>query len=155
MRPPHPIAAHRIPSSRAPGASINSPLRHSRAEYTRLAVVKDNKPRLEAIEELLQPGEAVVFDVLALLFDPDGDLKKREVEGYLVLTDRRVIFSTTKHGNLVELPRDKIKVPVTVRDKFMMSHLELETSSGTSHSLVMKRAQASEIARNFNKTTPV
>ena len=94
-----------------------------------------------------------MFDPRALLVDPGHGLKKREAEGYVVLTNYRAIFATVKHGVLMDLPRHEIKTPVTIRHKHLMSHLDLETRSGASHSLVLKRPAASGIAHSVNEAT--
>ena len=69
----------------------------------------------------------MLFDVLALLLDPGGNLKKREDKGYLVVTDRGLIFGTARHSILIELARFEIKVPTTVKNKFLMAELSIKT----------------------------
>jgi hypothetical protein len=124
-----------------------------RTDYTRLAVTKDKKAQLELIDDLLGTDETVLFDTRALLVDPGHGLKKREAEGYLVLTNQRAIFATVKHGVLIDLPKHEIKAPVTIRHKYLMSHLDLVTRSGECHSLVLKRVAASKIAQSMNEAT--
>jgi hypothetical protein len=76
------------------------------------------KARLDVIDDRLGSDETVIVEVLALLFDPGGGLKKREAEGWLVLTNRRLVVGTAKHGILIDLPMKEIKVPATIKDKF-------------------------------------
>ena len=57
-------------------------------------MAEGSRARLDVIDDSLRFDETVLFDVLALLFDPGGGLKKRKAEGYLVLTNRRLIFGT-------------------------------------------------------------
>lgn len=55
---------------------------------------RGKRARLDIINDRLQPGEEILLDVLALLLDPRGGLKPREAEGYVALSDRRLIFAT-------------------------------------------------------------
>ncbi len=107
--------------------------------------------RLDVIDETLGSDETVIHDELALLFDPGGGLKKREAEGYLVLTNRRLVFGTAKHGILVDLPIAEIKVPVSITFKFTMARLAIETTAGTKHTLVMNKRAARAIALTIER----
>ena len=108
------------------------------------------QPRLETIRNRLEPGEEIRFDVLALLLDPGGGLKAREAEGYLVRSDRRLIFGTPEHGILVDVPRRKIEVPVRVCNRLLMAHLLVSLEDGTSYTLVINKRSARAIDRSIN-----
>jgi hypothetical protein len=71
------------------------------------------------------------------LFDPGQGLKKREAEGHIVLTDRRLIFGTSQHGIMVDLGRAEIRTPVTVRFRWMMARLGVEASAGDEHTFIV------------------
>lgn len=79
--------------------------------------------RLDIIDDQLEFDESVQVDTLALLFDPGGGLKKREAEGHLVLTNRRLIFGTAQHGILVDVARKEIGTPASITFKWMMARL--------------------------------
>jgi hypothetical protein len=111
----------------------------------------DKHARFELINDRLEPGEEILFDVLALLLDPGGGLKAREAEGYLVLSDRRLIFGTPEHGLLVDIPTRQIKVPVRVQNRFLMAHLLLSLEDGTRHTFVISKSLARAIADAMNR----
>ncbi len=106
--------------------------------------------RLDIINDSLGIDETVTIDVLALLFDPGGGLKKREAEGNLVLTDRRLIFGTAKHDILIDLAMGEIKLPVVVSHKFMMARLLVMDTQGQEHTLVVNKSTAQAIATAVN-----
>ena len=110
--------------------------------------------RLEIIDDSIGFDETVIFDVLALLLDPGGGLKKREAEGYLALTSRRLIFATAWHGILVDLSRKEIRGPTAVRYRWMMAHLIVGTDEGTEHTFVLNKRAAQEISFAINKSRP-
>lgn len=112
---------------------------------------EEKKARLDIIDETIGSDETVMFDVLALLFDPGGGLKKREAEGSLVLTDRRLIFATSRHGLMVDLSRKDIKRPVTLTYKLAMARLIVETNRGATHTFVVNKSAAQGIASTVNK----
>jgi hypothetical protein len=109
------------------------------------------KLRLNVIDQIVGSDEIVMVEVLALLFDPGGGLKKREAEGWLVLTDRRLIFGTARHGILIDLPMREITGPVTNTHKFMMERLLVKAESGAEHTFVVNRTAAQEIALAINE----
>ena len=104
------------------------------------------KARLDVIDDILESDETVTVEVLALLFDPGGGLKKREAEGWLVLSNRRLVFATTKHGILIDLPIKEIRVPVTVTDRFMSARLLVKVEDASEHTFMVNRTAAREIA---------
>jgi hypothetical protein len=112
---------------------------------------EDGRARLDVIDDSLGFDETVILDVLALLFDPGGGLKKREAEGYLVLTNRRLIFGTAKHGILVDLAMKEIKAPVTFRFRYMMARLLVQADSGITHTFVVNKSAARDIAFAVNR----
>ena len=112
---------------------------------------EQSKARLDIIDETLDSDERVHTDVRALLFDPGQGLKKREAEGHLVLTDRRLIFGTSQHGVMVDLRRNEIRTPVTVRFKWMMARLRVEASAGDEHTFVVNKSAAQSVALILNK----
>ena len=114
-------------------------------------MAEGSRARLDVIDDSLRFDETVLFDVLALLFDPGGGLKKREAEGYLVLTNRRLIFGTAKHGILVDLAMEEIKVPVTLRYQYMMARLVVQADPGITHTFVVNKSAARDIAVAVNR----
>ncbi len=108
------------------------------------------KARLDVIDGKLGFDESVIIDVLALLFKPGGGLKRREAEGSLVLTDRRLIFGTAKHGILVDLSMKEIDGPVTFRFRYMMAHLLVPTDPGITHTFVVNKSAARDITFAVN-----
>jgi hypothetical protein len=112
-------------------------------------MAEERKARLDIIDDALGLDEEVHFDVLALLFDPGHGLKKREAEGNLVLTDRRLVFGTAQHGILVEVPIGEIRAPVLVTNKFMMARLVIETDAR--QTFVVNKNAARDIAFALNK----
>ena len=107
--------------------------------------------RLGIINDRLQPDEEILFDVLALLLDPGGELKPREAEGHLVLSDRRLAFGTAKHGILVDLMVEQIKVPVKVRNRLMMAHLTMSDVYETVRTFVVNKRSAQALASGLNR----
>lgn len=107
--------------------------------------------RLGIINGLLQPDEEILFDVLALLLDPGGGLKPREAEGHLVLSDRRLVFGTAKHGILVDLMVEQIEVPVTVQSRFMMAHMTVTDVYETIRTFVVNKRSARALAVAINR----
>ncbi len=124
------------------------------AKPTGREVVKGDvrRARLDVIHDIVGSDETIVVEVLALLFDPGGGLKKREAEGWLVLTDRRLVFGTARHGVLIELPTTQIAVPVTVTYKFTMARLVVKADSGAEHTFVVNRSAARELALAINES---
>jgi hypothetical protein len=106
--------------------------------------------RFGMIKDRLKPGEEILYDVLALLLDPGGGLKAWEAEGYLVLSDRRLIFGTPEHGILVDVRTRQIKAPVRVRNRVLMAHLLVPLEDGTIHRLVVNKRSARAIADAIN-----
>lgn len=111
----------------------------------------ESKARLDIIDDTLGVTEKVRIDARALLFDPGGGLKKREAEGHLVLTDRRLIFGTAQHGILVDVAKKEIGTPVSFTYKWMMARLVIETDTGTPHTFVVNKTAARDIANAVNK----
>ena len=112
------------------------------------------KARLGIIDDGIGFDEDVIVDVLALLVDPGGGLKRREAEGFLVLTNRRLVFATSKHGILVDLSMKEVEPPVTVTRKLAMARLVVSTVDGVTHTLVVNRHVAQRIAATVNRVAP-
>jgi hypothetical protein len=110
----------------------------------------DAKARLDSIDDIIGFDETVIVDVLALLFDPGGGLKRREAEGYLVLTSRRLIFATARHGILVDVARKEIVAPASVSHKWMMAHVVVECGAEDKHTFVVNKSAARDIALALN-----
>jgi hypothetical protein len=106
---------------------------------------------LDLIDETLDSDERVHTDVRALLFDPGQGLKMREAEGHLVLTDRRLIFGPSQHGIMVDLGRNEIRTPVTVRFGWMRARLGVEASAGDKYTFVVNKSAAHGMALILNK----
>ena len=107
---------------------------------------KPRKARLDVIDDILGSNETVTVEVLALFLDPGGGLKKREAEGWLVLTNRRLVFATATHGVLLDLPIEQIEIPPTIMDKFMSARLVVDAEGGATHTFVVNRNAARDIA---------
>jgi hypothetical protein len=113
-------------------------------------MAEERKARLDIIDDQLGFDENVQIDVLALLLDPGRGLKKREAEGHLVLTDRRLIFGTARHGILVDVTRKEIGAPASIIHKWMMARLEIETDTGARHTFVVNKTAARDLAFAVN-----
>ena len=111
----------------------------------------DKHARLKTINDRLEPSEEILYDVLALLLDPGGGLKAWEAEGYLVLSDRRLIFGTPEHGILVDVRTRQIKIPVRLRHRFLMAHLLVPLEDGTIYRFVVNKRSARAIADAINR----
>jgi hypothetical protein len=107
--------------------------------------------RLDVIDDSLEIDENVLLDVLVLLFDPSHGMNKREAEGHLILTNRRLIFGTAGHGILVDLPTREIEVPVTISHRFMMARLLVEAEGGVEHTFVVNKGAARQAALSINE----
>ena len=114
--------------------------------------VADQRTKLESVDAILRPDEKVLSDDRALLLNPGGGLKKREAEGYLVLTDRRLIFGTARHGILVDLAFAQVKRPTTTAYRFTMSHLTIASVDGPIRTFVMAHHPAQAVSKAINKT---
>ena len=55
--------------------------------------------RLDIISDTLESDEEIELDVRALLLHPGSGLKKREAEGFLILTDRRLLSPPADTGS--------------------------------------------------------
>ena len=109
------------------------------------------RARLDVIHDHLGSDETIMVEVLALLYDPGGGLKKREAEGWLVLSSQRLVFGTARHGILVDLPMAEVIVPATITEKFMRTHLLVMAGDGAEHTFVVNRSGARDIARILNE----
>ena len=78
-------------------------------------------------------------------------MKPREAEGYLVLSDRRLVFGTAKHGILVDAARGEIALPARAQYRIAMAHLVVQLEDGTTHTLVLNKGAARGIADAINK----
>lgn len=96
--------------------------------------------RLEIISNTLESDEQIQLDVRALLLNPGSGLKKREAEGFLTLTSRRLMFATARHGILVDAPISKV-TPTNLKHRITMTHLSVQTDS-TVYTFVLARSPA-------------
>ena len=71
-----------------------------------------------------------------------------------MLTDRRLVFGTAKHGILVDLMVDQIKAPVIVRHRFMMPHLTTSDLDETVRTFVVNKRSAQALAGAINRGHP-
>jgi hypothetical protein len=110
----------------------------------------DNQARLGAVNDQIEPDEAILFDVLALLLDPGYGLKAREAEGYLVLSDRRLIFGTAEHGVLINVTIGRVERPTRICNRLLMARLLVSLNDDTSHTFVINKRSARAIARSIN-----
>jgi hypothetical protein len=112
---------------------------------------EEKKARLDIIDATIGFDETVIFDVLALLFGPGGGLKKREAEGFLVLTSRRLIFATSRHSIMVDLSMKDIERPITLTYRLAMARLIVQTKGGGTNTFVVNKSAAQGIASTVNK----
>jgi hypothetical protein len=108
------------------------------------------RARLDVIDAAIDYEEIVIVDTLALLFDPGGQLKKREADGELVLTNRRFIFATSRHGIMIDLARKEIAVPALVSFRWTMARLTIATYGQSRHTLIVNKSAARKIAYAVN-----
>ena len=104
--------------------------------------------RLDIISDTLESDEEIQLDVRALLLHPGSGLKKREAEGFLILTDRRLLFATGRHGILVDVQISKV-TSIDLKHRITMTHLSLQTDS-TVYTFVLARSPALRTANVIN-----
>lgn len=109
------------------------------------------RSRLEAIESSLQFEEQVLSDDRALLLDAGAGLKKREAEGYLVLTDRRLLFGTSRHGILVDLDFSQIAEPATLKYRYTMSHMLVRSKDDDLYTIVIGHGPGRTVVDLINR----
>jgi hypothetical protein len=83
--------------------------------------------RWHVVSDRLDPSEAIQFDALAMWRELGHGHKCRESEGFLVLTDRRLLFATSAHGVHFDEHISSIKNAWVTRMKLRLVHLEVET----------------------------
>jgi hypothetical protein len=88
---------------------------------------------MEIVSDRLDPGESVQFDSLAMWRElVDGD-QRPEAEGFLVVTDRRLLFATFTHGVHLDVRFSRIRNAWATRLKVRLAHLEVETGDRHVH----------------------
>ncbi len=81
----------------------------------------------------LDAGEAIQFDTLAMWRELGAGLEEPEAEGFLVLTDRRLLFATPTHGVRLDVRISRITNAWVTRLKLRLAHLEVETGDRRVH----------------------
>jgi hypothetical protein len=90
-------------------------------------------PRWELVADRLDQGEAIQFDALAMWREFSGGDEEREAEGFLVLTDRRLLFASFTHGVHLDVRISRITNAWVTRLKVKLAHLEVETGDRRVH----------------------
>jgi hypothetical protein len=89
--------------------------------------------RWEVVSDRLDDGEAIQFDSLAMWRELGDGGRQPEAEGFLVLTDRRLLFATFSHGVEIDVRISRIKNAWATRLKLRLAHLEVETGDRRVH----------------------
>jgi hypothetical protein len=96
-------------------------------------VIEERQARWEIVSERLDPSETIQFDVLAMWRELGLESERAEAEGFLVLTDRRLLFATLALGVLVDLQVSRIRNAWVTRLRAKAVHLEIEDSDQNVH----------------------
>ncbi len=96
-------------------------------------VIEERQARRQIVSERLDPSESIQFDVLAMWRELGRESESSEAEGFLVLTDRRLLFATLALGVLVDLQVSRIRNAWVTRLRAKAVHLEIETSDQNVH----------------------
>jgi hypothetical protein len=89
--------------------------------------------RCELVADRLDTGEVIQFDTLAKWRELGGGRGEREAEGFLVLTDRRLLFATLGHGVHFDVRISRITNAWVTRLRAKLAHLEVETGDRRVH----------------------
>jgi hypothetical protein len=103
------------------------------AERERLHLGQDSAERRGVVADRLDVGESIQFDTLAMWRELGETSEPTEVEGFLVLTDRRLLFATFARGVEVDERISGIKNAWATRLKLRLAHLEVETGDRKVH----------------------
>jgi hypothetical protein len=90
-----------------------------------MGMIEEKRARIAMVAPMLQPGEKDLWDVGAIWHENPDILGPRDGEGFLVLTDRRVLFGTPRLGVLLDLPLDAIEANMA-KDRRNMAILVLQ-----------------------------
>jgi hypothetical protein len=101
--------------------------------WGRLRRDKLQPSRLEIVADRLDDGEAIQFDTLAMWREFGAGESEREAEGFLVLTDRRLVFASLTHGVHLDVRISRITNAWVTRLKARLAHLEVETGDRRVH----------------------
>jgi hypothetical protein len=107
-------------------------LRRDRWEPSRCRVVADR----------LDPDEAIQFDALARWRELGNGSTNHEAEGFLVLTDRRLLFATLALGVRLDIHVSCIRNAWVTRMKAKLVHLEVETGDQDIHAFWIAKRPA-------------
>jgi hypothetical protein len=89
--------------------------------------------RWEIVADRLDAGETIQFDTLAMWREVGAEPKEPEAEGFLVLTDRRLLFATLADGVHLDVRISRITNAWAKRMKVRLAHLEVETGDRRVH----------------------
>jgi hypothetical protein len=95
------------------------------------SVINEQQTRWQIVSDRLDPSETIQFDALAMW--REFGFGHGEAEGFLVLTDRRLLFATLALGVLVDLQVSRIRNAWVARLKSKTVHLEVETRDENVH----------------------
>ena len=101
--------------------------------WERLRLDHRGSERREVLAGRLDDGETIQFDSLAIWRELGDWGRQPEAEGFLVLTDRRLLFATFSHGVEIDLRISRIKNAWATRLKLRLAHLEVETGDRRVH----------------------
>lgn len=94
-------------------------------------MIDERQARQKIVSDRLEPSETIQFDALAMW--REFGMEHAEAEGFLVLTDRRLLFATLALGVLVDLQVAGIRNAWVARLNSKTAHLEIETSDQNIH----------------------
>jgi hypothetical protein len=101
--------------------------------WERLRLDHRGSERWEVVSDRLDDGEAIQFDSLAMWREVGDGGQQPETEGFLVLTDRRLLFATFARGVEIDVRLSRIKNAWATRLKVRLAHLEVETGDCRVH----------------------
>ena len=93
----------------------------------------DRRARLQIVASRLESGEEIQFDVLAMWRELGNQDEGGGCEGFLIMTDRRLLFGTYHLGVLVDLPVSGVRNAWVAPLKSKAAHLEVETRDHLVH----------------------
>ncbi len=89
--------------------------------------------RWELVADRLDPGEVIQFDTLAKWRELGVGHEEREAEGFMVLTDRRLLFATFGNGVRLDVLISRVTNAWVTPLKVKLAHLEVETRDRRIH----------------------
>jgi hypothetical protein len=93
-------------------------------------MLDEKAARLRLVAERVGPDEDYVWDVGAIWRENPTLVSRRDAEGFLVVTDRRLIYANHRVGVLVDLPFDRISSAQMTRRRITTAQLSVSDSEG-------------------------